>query len=455
MSDEFDAVTTGVRERVEPGPDEREALDAAVERLVSRVEAAVGELPVGAEVVLAGSTARDTWLAGERDVDLFVCFPPELDREQLEAHGLQIGHEALPESHEEYAEHPYVVGDFEGFRVDLVPCYAVEDATAIQSAVDRTPFHTRYVTERLTPALAGDVRVCKQFFAAIGVYGSDLRTEGFSGFLVELLILEHGGFRPLVAAAADWQPPVRFDPEDHGTATFDDPLVVIDPTDPGRNVAAVLSAANLARFQHFARELLADPRQGLFEPDPPEPLAATAVREGFDRRGTTPVAVRFDAPEVVEDQLWPQLERSRSGIAGELGRRGFDVFRSDAFAEEGGYATLLFELAIAERPCVERHEGPPVGVREHAEQFYDAYADSDAFGPFVDGERYVVERNREYTTAADFLDSGAIFDVALGAHVETALESGYDLLVGEEVATLADTFGEELARFLDPTVRGP
>jgi len=469
MSDEFDAVTARIRDRVEPDPAEREALDAAVERLVSRVEDAVADLPVETEIVLAGSTARDTWLAGDRDVDLFVCFPPDLDRDRLESYGLQIGHEALPESHEEYAEHPYVVGDFEGFQVDLVPCYAVDDATDIQSAVDRTPFHTRYVAERLTLDLASDVRVCKQLFEAIGVYGSDLRTKGFSGFLVELLVLEYGGFRPLVAAAADWQPPVRFDPEGHGRATFDDPLVVIDPTDPERNVAAVLSAANLARFQHFARELLADPREELFEPASPEPLTPAGVRDGFEWRGTTPVAVRFEAPDVVEDQLWPQLDRSEAGIADELDRRGFDVFRSDAFTEDGGGendagdadgdggdAVLLFELAVAERPHVERHDGPPVGVREHAERFYEAYADDQSsFGPFVDGDRYVVEREREYATATEFLDSDAIFDVALGAHVETALEDGYDLVVGDDVATLADTFGEDLARFLDPSVRGP
>ncbi|PSP45498.1 tRNA CCA-pyrophosphorylase, partial [Halobacteriales archaeon QH_6_66_25] len=274
---------------------------------------------------------------------------------------------------------------------------------------------------------------------------------------------------PLVAAAADWQPPVRFDPEEHGQAAFDDPLVVIDPTDPERNVAAVLSAANLARVQHFARELLADPREELFEPASPEPLTPAGVRDGFEWRGTTPVAVRFEAPDVVEDQLWPQLDRSEAGIADELDRRGFDVFRSDAFAEDGGGendagdadgdggdAVLLFELAVAERPRVERHDGPPVGVREHAERFYEAYADDQSsFGPFVDGDRYVVEREREYATATEFLDSDAIFDVALGAHVETALEDGYDLLVGDDVATLADTFSAELARFLDPSVRGP
>jgi len=49
------------------------------------------------------------------------------------------------------------------------------------------------------------------------------------------------------------------------------------------------------------------------------------------------------------------------------------------------------------------------------------------------------------------LASDAIFDVALGAHVERALDDGYDLLVAEEVASLADEFGVALARYFDPT----
>jgi tRNA nucleotidyltransferase (CCA-adding enzyme) len=452
MSDEFDAIAERVRGRVTPEEDEREALAAASERLIARTEAAVEDLPVDAAVVQVGSTARDTWLAGDRDIDLFVCFPPALDREDLESYGLQVGHEALPEGREEYAEHPYVVGSVDGFEVDLVPCYAVDDAAAIQSAVDRTPFHTRYVADRLTPELADDVRVCKQFFTGIGVYGSDLKTRGFSGFLTELLVLEHGGFRGLVEAAAEWHPPVHFDPEDHGTESFDDPLVVIDPTDPQRNVAAVLSEANLARVLHFARGLLEAPRESLFEPPAREALSPGAVRERFAARGTTPVAVRFEAPDIVDDQLWPQLERSRDGIAGELDRRGFDVFRSAAFADE--QAVLLVELAVAERPAVERHEGPPVHVGEHAKRFYDSYEGTEAYGPFIDGDRYVVEREREVTTAREFLESDAIFDVALGAHVESALEADYEVLVGADVGDLATAFGTELARYLDPTPRG-
>ncbi|PSP81637.1 tRNA CCA-pyrophosphorylase [Halobacteriales archaeon QH_8_68_33] len=413
MPAEFDDVVARVRERVVPDADERERLDAVVATLRERTDAAIADLPVDADavdVVLVGSTARDTWLAGDRDVDLFVRFPSDLSREQLEEYGLDVGHAVLPGGHEEYAEHPYVTGAVEGFDVDLVPCFAVEDATAIRSAVDRTPFHTAYLAERIDADLANEVRVCKQFLAGIGVYGSDLRTRGFSG-----------------------------------------PLVVVDPTDPGRNVAAVCSAEAVARLQHYARELLADPREALFDPAArePDPLDPAAVRERFEARGTTPAAVRFAAPDVVDDQLYPQLARSRDGVVGELERRGFDVLRSAAFADES--AVLLVELAVARLPAVERHEGPPVDVRDHAEGFDEAYADDSAvYGPFLDGDRYVVERDREFETAAEFLRSDALLGVALGAHVESRLRDEYEVLVGDDVADLAAEFGRELARYLDP-----
>ena len=460
MGDQLAAVIERVRERVEPDDDERAALDAVVEKLTAHAEDAVADLPVEADIVLAGSTARETWLTGGRDIDLFVRFPPDMDRSLLREHGLSVGHDVVG-GREEYAEHPYVVGEFEGFQVDVVPCYAVTAATDIRSAVDRTPFHTRYVRERLDRELASDVRVAKQFLTGVGVYGSDLRTRGFSGFLTELLTLEYGGFRPLVKTVADWQPPVRLDPRDHGTATFDDPLVVIDPTDPGRNVAAVLTAANVARVQHCARALLADPRESLFDPPEHDPLDADQLRAAFDDRATTPAALRSTVPNLVDDQLWPQLRRSVSGITDELDRRGFDVLRSDAFAQPyrsdgddaGREIALLFELSVPERPRVVRHEGPPVQVREHADSFYTAYADDDAYGPFVAGDRYVVEREREFTAAAEFLDSDALLNVALGTAVERALTDGYDLLVGEELGPLTGTFGRSLARYLDPTVR--
>jgi len=447
----LDSVLDTVADRVTPEHDERERLAGAAATLTGRAEAALADREIDGDVLQVGSTARGTWLAGDRDIDLFVRFPTDYDRAELERLGLAIGHEVLPEGHEEYAEHPYVTGTHEGFAVDLVPCYAVDSATEIRSAVDRTPFHTRYIDAHLDDDLARDVRRFKRFLKGIGAYGSDLRTEGFSGYLAELLVLEYDGVDALLRAAADWQPPITLDPESHGTESFDDPLTVIDPTDPERNVAAVLSATNLARLQHYARDLLADPRDAVFTPSGPSPLDRESVRTHLADRETTAAAVVFETPDIVEDQLYPQLRKSLAGVVDGLERHDFSVVRSTTFAD-ANRSVLLAELADTTRPAIERHEGPPVAVRDHAVGFFESYIDDDTvYGPFLDGDRYVVERPRAVTDARPYLDSDAIFEVALGAQVETALTDGYELLWDEAVATLADDFGIELAAYFEPT----
>ena len=446
----YDAVIERVGERVDPDPAERAALEAAVETLVERTESAVADLDVAATVRHVGSTARGTWVSGDRDIDVFVRFDPDLPREDLERYGLQVGRAVLPDGHLAYAEHPYVTGEHEGFAVDLVPCYAVADATEIQSAVDRTPFHNAYLADRLDESSAAAVRRFKQFLKGIGAYGSDLRTRGYSGYITELLVLEYGGFRETLEAATEWQPPVHLDPADHAARTFDDPLVVVDPTDPERNVAAVISRENVSRVVHFARQFLAEPALSHFYPPAPEPTDTEGVREAVNARGTRPAAVVFDPPELVDDQLYPQLRRSLAGLVRGLETADFSVLRSETWANER--AVLFVELAVADLPAVERHEGPPVHAAEHATRFYETYESAGATGPFIDGDRYVVERERETTTAREFLED-RLLDVALGARIEPALEAGYTVLTGSGVADLAGEFGVELAAYFDPSPR--
>ncbi len=71
-------------------------------------------------------------------------------------------------------------------------------------------------------------------------------------------------------------------------------------------------------------------------------------------------------------------------------------------------------------------------------------------GPFIDGDRYVVERQRAFTTATGFLSSAAVYDVGLGQRIESALENGYEVLVGTDIAALADGVGVDLASYFDP-----
>ena len=452
---EHQMVIEQIRDRIDPDSAEREAMQRVMSQLRNRITTEVESLPVSADVVQVGSTARGTWLAGDRDIDIFVRFPTELNREALEEYGLKVGSGVLPSGHEEYAEHPYITGTFEGFEVDLVPCYDVDAGSELQSAVDRTPHHNQYLQTRIDERIAAAVRVLKKFLKGIGAYGSDLRTRGFSGYLTELLVIEYGDFEAVLKAAARWQPPVEIDPEAHGTAAHDDPLIVVDPTDPARNVAAVCSATNISRFQHYARQFLEEPKQTYFES--PTEMAAEmdieTVRTHLQRRGTSPMALVFDSPDIVDDQLYPQLRKSVQGIRTALETEGFDVIRTAAFADD--QAVLFIELMHRHCPAIERHTGPPITVREHASEFYTAYeTDADTYGPFIDGDRYVVERERTWTDAAAFLQSESIFNAGLGAQIEEALADTYTVLVEDEIIALTSEFGESLTQYFEPTASG-
>lgn len=169
-----------------------------LDKMYALADILIGEINAGAKAtgMLVGSVARKTCVRGDRDLDIFMLFDPDLPREELEREGLSLAH-SIASRHaeqavEKYAEHPYVNATIRGMDIDLVPCYQVASATGIQSAVDRTPFHNRYISARIGP-FTDDVLLLKQFVKAGGVYGSDQMTEGFAGYLCELLTLHYGG----------------------------------------------------------------------------------------------------------------------------------------------------------------------------------------------------------------------------------------------------------------------
>ena len=94
----------------------------------------------------------------------------------------------------------YVTFNYNGYDIDLVPCYPYTQGAGLQSAVDRTPAHNEYVISSID-GREDEVLLLKQFLLARGIYGSELRTQGFSGYLCEILILKFGSFRGVLGTA--------------------------------------------------------------------------------------------------------------------------------------------------------------------------------------------------------------------------------------------------------------
>ncbi len=440
--EEVSAVLARVIERIRPDAGEVAAIRQVADRLIAAVTASGA-----AEPMVVGSVARSTFVKGDRDLDLFMLFPPDLSREALEEQGLGLARSLADQFagryQEKYAEHPYINTTIDGIDVDLVPCYRVASATAIQSAVDRTPFHTRYVIARIGN-LADDVLLLKQFAKACGVYGSDQMTEGFAGYLCELLVLYYGGFLQVLTAASAWRARTVIDPEQHAARTFDEPLVVVDPVDPNRNVSASVSLSRMFEFVEMARGFLEHPGEEYFQIPAPETISRENLVAQLEIRGTCLCAVTFATPPFIEDVVVPQLRRSLEGTCNLLERSGFMINRADACMGEE-QCMLLFELLTPSVARIRRHIGPPLSSRENAEKFLEKYSHPSlsVAGPYIEDGRYVVEVLRQFTTPEALLGSETLLAVSLGKHVRRSLKKGWQVSLG------GDCWSEEFAQFLN------
>ncbi|MDY0387797.1 MAG: CCA tRNA nucleotidyltransferase [Methanolobus sp.] len=428
-----------VLDRIKPSPEEKEKLQEVASQLLSNVSTAAKHL--GLENVtpkLVGSAARNTWISGTHDLDIFISFPESTTREELECKGLLIARELAKDGknvEERYAEHPYLNMNYRGFDVDLVPCFAVDSASRIKSAVDRTPFHNEFIKIRI-PGLEDDVLVMKQFMKGTGTYGSELRTQGFSGYLTELLIIHYGSFRNTIRNACNWKPGLIIDMLEHGTVKHKDPLVVIDPTDPKRNVAAALSLNQFAQFIEACRLYTEEPSEDFFFPKEKTPMKENEIIDMMRSRGSSFLAIVFKAPDLVDDILYPQLHKMEHSVRVLLEEYDFQVLNSAYWTKEE--AIILLELVSSELPNVKKHRGPPVWVSEHAQGFKEKYLDSDElFSLYIENGFYVADIRRKFSTAKH-LFTEKMRACSLGKHLGEAVTEGFTILEGNEITKIKE-----------------
>ncbi len=428
--------------RISPDENENSHIDKVVNDVKSEVLVTAKSMGLRVEPVLVGSVAKNTHLKNP-DIDIFVMFPNKTKRKDLESQGLKIGEEVLGEYEKRYAEHPYVTGKVDGLDVEIVPCYKITDPQERMSAVDRTPFHTYYIMENLKEEQKDDVRLLKRFLKGIGIYGAEAEIEGFSGYLCELLILYFGSFGELISNVGNWKKGelLTFDKRDHGD--FKDSLVVIDPVDPGRNVASALSHENFAIFIHAAREYGKEPSISFFFPNKAIPKPIPEMKGMMDRRKTALIGIIMSKPDVIPDILYSQLRKSEKAIEKFCGRYGFNIIAMDFYVNDE--IIMLFEFDIFSLPDAKLHKGPPVW-HENSKDFKEKWIGSDNLlkGPYIKDGHWYVDIKRDFTDARKLIEEN-LLSMSLGGHVSDSLKKGYELLQDNKM--LKERFAPALTKF--------
>lgn len=444
-----------ILEDIKPTLEEKDEINSLTSQLVDYLNKTCIEEGIDAKIAVVGSVAKNTALKGKSDIDIFMAFPLDTEKKYLKDKGLYLAHRCSDEfdgdaSHH-FASHPYVTSLINGFEVDLVPCYEIEDGSQLKSAVDRTILHTRYVKSNLKEGQEDEVLLLKKFMAMTGTYGSEFKVGGFAGYLCELLIIYYGSFEETLKAAAKWQFGHSIDLEDYGTSNlFKDPLIVIDPTDENRNVGAALRLDKMGEFIQSARNYLSsDNKKDYFYPLK-RSLNRDDLLEEFEKRNGDMIAICFDIPEMALDTLHPQLRKTTEALERKLNDEEFNVFKADYWSDEEEKAVILIEMASSTLNNVKVNKGPKVFINKACENFAGKYGRENCY---VDGDYLVHMQKREFTHAVDLIrhifTTEHIGLIKVGKNLRKTIINTYRLIDMDEIES--ESYLEFLDDYINPT----
>ncbi|MBI4142169.1 nucleotidyltransferase domain-containing protein [Candidatus Woesearchaeota archaeon] len=335
-----------------------------VNDFLKRASAEAKHLKIKALPVLGGSFAKGVWLKGDYDVDVFLAFDLKYKNSDLSALSEKILAPFKPVR---------IHGSRDYFQVrnsicfEIIPVLNIKKASDARNVTDFSLWHVAWVNKK-SKKLKNDIRVAKKFCKAQRVYGAESFIRGFSGHVLDILVIHYNGFLPLLKAAVKWNPKVVVDTENHykgralqfiNKSKTESPLVIVDPVQPGRNASAALSDEKFFDFINAAKLFLKHPSMNFF--------VETPVDESALRKKGILIKVKMLPIKGIENVVGVKLLK-----AGEFIKKSLDEFGIiDSLWEwdKKNYAVWWFVVRKKELPSEMLVEGPPLKLKEHVKKF--------------------------------------------------------------------------------------
>ena len=311
------------------------------------VENEITKYPEVLGLEFGGSYAKGTWLSKDADVDIFVKFKKNTSEEKFEQISKKIGFDGLKSysPYVRYSEHPYVEAKIKDTKINVVPFYDVK-LGEWKSSADRSPFHTKFMGKSLTTKMRDEVRILKTFLKSNGIYGAEIAKQGFSGYVSEVLILNFGSFENTIKSISSIKENQIIGKT---TKKFGTSIVIIDPIDSNRNLAAAISNENVGKFILVSRGFKENPRLIFFK---------NKKSETSKNYWNNLLVIKFNFKPRSPDIIWGQIKRATTSLSTQLELGGFNVLRSKAHTDQIKDAYLLFFLESTKISNMYSKNGP-------------------------------------------------------------------------------------------------
>jgi len=311
------------------------------------VENQIKNYPEIVGLEFGGSYAKDTWLSNEADIDIFIKFKKSTSEEKFTKVSKKVGFESMKKysPYVRYSEHPYVEARIKRTKINVVPCYDV-NIGEWKSSADRSPFHTKFMQNALTPEMKNEVRILKTFLKLTKIYGAEISKQGFSGYVSEVLILNFGSFENVIKTIAKIQQNQIIGKT---SKVFETPIIIVDPIDSNRNLAAAISIENIGKFILACRSFQNKPTPQFFK---------SKKLKSSKNNLENVLVVKFNFKMRSPDIIWGQIKRATTSFATQLELGGFNVLRTKSYSDEQNEAYLFFLLESTKIPKKYSKSGP-------------------------------------------------------------------------------------------------
>lgn len=398
-----------------------------VEGILSGIQDALDLCELDATCEAGGSYAKETNLKGDFDIDVFIRFDSTYEDQKLSDH-LEQALEKLSsfidntiDSYERvHGSRDYFQLTINRFTFELVPVYSIQDPSKAINVTDMSPLHVHWVREHMQKHhLNDDVRLAKVFCKAIGVYGAESYIEGFSGHVLDILIIHYGGFLPFLKAASEWQQGTVIDPKEQyenaddvkrhlNDAKLLSPIIVIDPIDPYRNAAAALSTEKFTILRKKAQTFLTNPSADYFRIKPFSlDDIQKEIHEQFPDREIRFITAHVTALSGNKDRAGAKMRKAYRFLRDELTRQGFSLLTTDWHFDKKKTGYFYFVLDTQDLTDTMEHIGPPLRATKHAETFASKYQNDPNATLEERNGRYIATVKRPFTKPLPLLKKQA------------------------------------------------
>jgi len=250
---------------LEPSLEEEKAVSDKVNEFIKKLKIK------GAKAVLGGSGAKDTWIKGQFDADIFVMFDSGGNISDILEKTLVKNFKKVSRVHGSRDYFQIYDGKF---LFEIIPIKNIKKAEDAQNITDVSPLHAKWVKKKINKTLGNEIRLAKQFCRAQNIYGAESYIQGFSGYICEILVIYYGSFTNLLKNSNKWKKGTIIDIENYwknkniqmelNKSKIQSPLIVIDPVQKDRNAAAALSLEKFQEFKSAARKFLKKPSLEFF-----------------------------------------------------------------------------------------------------------------------------------------------------------------------------------------------